>query len=518
MGVKEMQVYKTNITIKKHLKPFNKIIEKLYDKYNIVFNGYVKLFVDKNEYVPYKMLSKLPFEVDIKHFDGEGVVDLVKLIDYVKRLGLDVDINYTTRKIHILYRSDQEDKIIEVLTSPYYDRALKHWDISVYEIFGNNKDESFYITIDKYDYTHKIFKKITEQPYILLFKHFTIFSNGKNVYNIDIGEEALHYENFPRTDFLYLSHAHSDHFKPLIMKDFVEKKFYTPFIHTNLPTIELMYVMKKSYDTIEFDDILKRVFVSNYAVFDEVKSTTYLSGHAYGINFFIENYTNGYTLMYFSDSNIYSRAFRSMFLTHLDNMDIDILALEFPQHSQIKKGRPRFPAIIGTTLGEYEELLYILRDYNIMIDEKSTIYVYDSIRQKYKSYLKREVSEKKVDVGSIEDFLNNNEYQYFVTTKGLTIKYSNDPKIVKSGVNFYVTNMKQPNERINTLQIKTHMSLKETLEVIEHAQPKILIFHHYSQYYSGRIVSIIQKKFPSIRTIITLKEPTSAVKLNIQNE
>jgi len=512
-----MKIYETNISINKHLDSFEDIIKKLYRDYEIVFNGYVKMFVKNDEKIPTKLLKKLPFDIDIKTYDGGDIVDFVKLIDYVKKLGLDIDINYTTRKVHILYRSGEEDKILQVLTSPYYDRLLKHWNITPYEVLGNNKDDSFYITINKYDYTHKLFKPKLNKPYILLFKHFTIFSNGKNTYNIDIGEEALEYENFPRTDFLYLSHAHSDHFKPLIMKDFVEEKHYTPFVHTNLPTIELMYAMKKSYKAIDFEDLLKRVFVSNHTVFDEVKATSYLSGHAYGINFFIENYTNGYTIMYFSDSNIYSRAFRSMFLSHLEKMDIDILAMEFPQHSQIKKGRPRFPAIIGTTIGEYEELLYILRNYDVMIDINSTIYTYDSIRQKYKSYLKREVSEKKVEYGTIDDFLGNKEYQYFITTKGMTIKYSNDPQIVKSGVNLYVTNMKQPNRLINTLQIKTHMSLKETLEVIDYAQPETLIFHHFSQYYSSRIVTIVQKKFPSIKTIITLKEPTSAVKLNIQN-
>lgn len=416
--------------------------------------------------------------------------ELYRLLDDLKVV---YDINYNIKRLII--RAEDKHKANMIMN--YFAKQVLEddygWSIRVYDDY----QDTSYITIDKVDYTYKLFKKEKRQKLILLNKYFVGFDNGDNVYFIDfgkIGEKTFTVDNI---DFLLITHSHIDHIGSFLLK---ENQHLKPVIYTNLPTLELLTLRKTDFDMRDdLEELFKQSFVNNKTYFDDLYAEQFLSGHDYGSNFYIENYSQGFSALYITDTNIKSRAFKSRSIGALSKYDVDILFVEFPLHRYRPSKIPvKDRYIIGTTSGEYEELLIKLPpDEKIMVDVNNSMYNYEKIRQKYKSYLSRELNSISVEPGTFYEFLHS-DYKYFFTTKGYALMYTKKyrGKLNKYGVKTYLTNTKTDAEGVGILSVKTHINISETMSLIKAVQPRAVIFTHYNG------SKLLYKILPQVENIV----------------
>lgn len=448
---------------------------KLLGKYNGVLMGH--LIISNKDFPPeVDLMDKI--KVINSYMTMDELKYLAELVRTARELNASVEYNPLLKKVII--RSNNV-MVINILHNYYVKDILENkysWSISIYKNVGTG-----YITIDKKDYTHKLFKKDDPKitPHILLNKYFAGFNNGDNVYFIDFGKIGNKIFTIPQMDFLLITHSHIDHVGSFLSK---ENENLKPFIYTNLPTLELLKLRKTDFDIRDdFDELFRQAYVQTRVYFDDVHAEQFLSGHAYGSNFYIENYKQGFSALYITDINIKSRAFKSKSVNSISKYDVDILFIEFPLHKYKPVKLPvKERYIIGTTSGEYEEVLAkIQTNDRILVDSSNSMYYYELIRQKYKSYLSKELTEIQTEFGTFNEFLKS-DYKYFFTTKGYALMYWQKYRKVleEQGIKVYLTNTKTNVEGVKILSLKTHINLYETLSIIKAVKPKIVIFTHYN--------------------------------------
>jgi len=418
---------------------------------------------------------------------------LFEFIRLLEELKVSYEVNQNIKRI--IVRTDSKKKV-NIIMNYFAKQVLEkdyNWSIRVYdEYYGDS-----YITIDKVDYTYKIFKKERKDKLILLNKYFVGFDNGDNVYFIDfgkIGEKTFTVDNI---DFLLITHSHIDHIGSFLLK---ENQHLKPVIYTNLPTLELLTLRKTDFNMRDdLDELFRQAFVNNKTYFDDFYAEQFLSGHAYGSNFYIENYAQGFSALYITDTNIKSRAFKSKSIGSLAKYDVDILFIEFPLHKYKPSKIPsKHRYIIGTTSGEYEELLVkIPPDSKIIVDINTSMYNYEKIRQKYRSYLSRELNTVNVDTGTFYEFIHS-DYKYFFTTKGHALMYNKKygDKLKQYNIKVYLTNTKTDAENVGILSVKTHINISETMNIIRAVEPKAVIFTHYNG------SKLLYKILPQVENIV----------------
>lgn len=418
---------------------------------------------------------------------------LTEFIRTVKELNAVFEVNPYLKKI-IVRSSDR--RIVNILLNYYAKEVLEekyNWSVKIYE-----EIDTTYIPLNKIDYTYKLFKKELNKNshHILLNKYFIGFDNGDNTYFIDFGKIGDRIFTVDRMDFLLITHSHIDHIGSFLSK---ENEHLKPFIYSNLPTLELLKLKKTDFGMRDdIDELFKQAYVNTKIYFDDVYAEQFLSGHSYGSNFYIENYKQGFSALYITDTNIKSRAFKSKSVKSIGKYDVDILFIEFPIH----KYRPfklstKSRHIIGTTSGEYEEVLVRINpEEGIIVDENNTMYFYELIRQKYRSYLSKELNEIKVEFGTFREFIKS-DYKYFFTTKGYALMYLQKYRelLKKNKIKVYLTNTKTNVEGVKILSLKTHINMNETLDIIKEVKPKSVIFTHYN---GSNLLHKIVKKIENI--------------------
>ena len=498
-------MFKTSVYVKRELKNdlINRIKKLISMGYDVRVSGNVYLLLPEGEPIPEEADH---LDIRVIRTTKEDIKTTIEFFRLLDTLGLEYDWQDISRRIFVKYKKEDEDKIIYLLQSPIYDRIMKSWSVNLYELF----DDSVYIPINKPEYTHHIFMPKRDESYILVFKHFAIFSDGSFIYSIDLGRESKQFK-ISNIDYLLISHSHLDHIMPLIEEEATGK--IDPYILTDMPTIDLLFSKRTDFKVRnDLDKLLNKTFVSEWALLGNIKVQTMMSGHDYGLNFYLENYADGYTVLYLSDSNLTSRAFKSKGVKFMRKKDVDILMLEYPSHTNIRTFVPE-KGIIGTTSGEYEELLSRIGDKKILVDVTTTMMKYEEIRRRYKSYLRSRLKRVEVDYGTFKDFLENKEYDYFITTKGMAYKIASENK----GMTVYVTNVYNvPYPNVRVISLKTHMSLKETLEVIKEVDPKYVVFHHYKENNNMNIKMTSEiEKIADIKRVIATSDENKPIKISI---
>lgn len=431
-------------------------LEEKIDKLKKVFYGKSWLFDD----IPVKF----------SYIDPEEMRYIVELMFLASKGNIRVDTNYNLKKMLLIFdESSDDDIMLKIFDKGLTDVLEKYydWDINFYEKKGD-----FHVSIDKPCYTHLYFRKKSKYSFIRVNKHFLVGFNGKIHFAIDFGKIGDRIYTQPDLDLLLLTHSHIDHVGSFMA---IENRLLKPVIMTNLPTAELIITKTPDFPVRpDLKEVVSKAYVNDTMFFGDLKVKSFLSGHAYGVMFYVEDYNMGYSMLYTSDMNLSSKAFKIKAVDRLKRLNPDILAVEFPLFSRFHTKFPR-EGVIGTTSGEYEELLARIRkDAKIMIDKESKIIDYDIIRRKYKSYLKSKAMRNDIDVGNIDEFFEN-DYDYFITTKGNARKYAHE-----KGIQVFVTNTPNTDERVHNLQIKTHSFTRETVDFIIEINPKILIIHHYN--------------------------------------